>query len=176
MNLVISLDSYSWINACAGRIIEAPAQSQVLIICKDYRPILYAPNLCNEAIYVQRNRDLFVIGKELKIKKMSNLGHIVDDMDLTKLATQLQLAIMFSGASKIIYQFSPSLETILKSMEGERSLLTYGKRVNGDELEIFELNNDIWSRKAYLQELMIGVHSVDEFPDLKRAEVLIKRK
>lgn len=176
MNLVVSFDSYSWINACAGRIMESPAKFQVLIVCKDYRPVLYAPNLCNEAIYAQRTSDLFTLGKELGVKKMSNLGHLIDDLDLKKLATQLQLAIMFGGVDTIIYQFNPSLETILRSMKEDRQLLTYGKRLNGEELDVFELDNTLWNRKAYLQELMVGVYSIAELPDLKHAEVLIKRK
>jgi len=173
MNLVVSLDSYSWINACAGRIIEAPAQFQVLIVCKDYRPILYCPKLCNSAIYAQRTNDLFVIGKELGIKKMSNLGHLIDDIDLKKLATQLQLAIMFSGIKTVIYQYSNSLDVMLKNM-GNLERLAYGCKIEGD-IEVFELDNVVWSKKAYLQDLMVGVNSSTELPDLKHAEILVKR-
>lgn len=178
MNLVISFDSYSWVNACAGRIIDSPAKFQVLVVYKDFRPLLYAPNLCDEAIYAQRTNDLFTLGKELRIKKMSNLGHYVDDLDIEKLTTQLHLAIMFSGVGTIIYQFSPLLYNILSKIKKNDSveLLAYDTKVDGDELVVFELDNAVWSRKAYLQELMVGVHSMSELPDLKRAEVLVKRK
>lgn len=174
MNLIVSLDSYSWINACTGRIIEAPAKFQVLIVCKDYRPILYCPNLCDDAIYAQRSNDLFTLGKELGIKKISNLGHLQDDIDLKKLATQLHLSLMFGGIKTVIYQFNNSLDVMLRSFK-DINKLTYGAKVDG-ELEVFELDNLAWNKKAYLQELMIGINSITELPDLKRAEILIKRK
>lgn len=164
--LIISLDTYTWIQKLSGTIIRYPNDYEVMVIfADDNRPIRGCNKLCKKSIYIQRSQDLFVVGKELGIKKLINLKYDVVGINIHKLTAQLQLQAMFSGIGEIIY---PNNLIIDKVMEGIHNVtkintLVYGDNYNHKCFEIVRLNDDEFNKKLSLKELMVGFYDKAEF-------------
>lgn len=116
--LIISLNSYDWIiDSCISVIRKEPSKFDIMIVCKDNKnPIKICKSLCSDAIYSQRAYDLFKVGKELGIKKITNLMYNIDNLDIQKLIAQLQLYILISGVKDVYFQDISILNSIFKSV------------------------------------------------------------
>lgn len=156
--LIVSIDSYSWIIHCAGLIQQAPKETQVIIVCKDFHnPIPSCPNLCEDSVHTQRSKDLFVAGKELGLPKISNLNYDLGRVNLEKLILQLQLLIKLGGVSEVYFQDNTLLDRIFRAIKaaepyifGVYDTVIPKKEVN---LTVFE-----YSKKLKIKEQMVGLY------------------
>ena len=114
-NLVISEDTYSWIKYCSGIILEDPKSFSVMIVCADdERHIIgCTKGLCRDATYVQRAYDTRNIGKEIGLKRVSNLLYDAVGENIQGLTTQLQLSIMIGGIANIYFQNNDILSFLI---------------------------------------------------------------
>ena len=119
INLIVSLDSYSWIYNCYGLITRSENSFDVIVVTKDnLTPIHNCKNLCEEAIYNQRVHDCVVAGKELKIRKLINLKHkSINSVDIEQLIVHLSLYTTLNSISTIYIQNNFILYKIFKTMK-----------------------------------------------------------
>ena len=111
-NLIISVDTYSWVKNLSGVIMRSPSKFIVMVLLKDIRPIYQYPILCEDAVYTQRRYDLFQIGKKLGVSKIVNLNYGDLTENTQKLVIQLQLQLMMGGIQTVYYQKNEVLDCI----------------------------------------------------------------
>jgi len=119
INLIVSLDSYSWIYNCAGLITRSEDSFDVIVVTKDnLTPIHNCKNLCEEAIYNQRVHDCVVAGKELKIRKLINLKHkSINSVDIEQLIVHLSLYTTLNNIKTVYIQNNFVLYRIFKAIK-----------------------------------------------------------
>ena len=172
------MTTYSWIRHCAGLVAKNPKEFQLFILYSDdSTPIPSCPNLCRDALYVQRTDDLFKICKELGIKKVVNLNINVDEWDIYDLSTKLQLSILIGGVNRIIYQYDIRLNSILVTLHNVTGvqLLAYNihNRVDFPTL-ITNLSKYEVEQKLLLNRYMIGSYDKEDLVAGDMDEVLYK--
>jgi len=164
MKLIVGWDSYNWIKYCSGLIIQGKDKEfDVVIVCEDTEPSCNFEGLCEEAIYAQRNYDLFRIGKELGIRKMMNMQYKSEN-DLERVLAQIQLQIFFGSVSEVYFENKPSLIkffTKLSETTGANCLLF--REINRDccKKEIFLIDSE-FDKKSNLKKLMTCIHNKNE--------------
>lgn len=158
-NLVVSLDTYSWIKHTAGIIIKEPSSFSVLIVFSESdRYIEGYENLCPNAIYAQRSNDLYNIGTEIKIPELGNLlfnGNI----NVEKLVTDLTLKITLGNIRTVYYQKSKILDNIFKGLQNKINnieIYSYSTKRNIYDIQI-DLTENEYRKKLALRKYMIGV-------------------
>lgn len=104
--LIVSWNSYTWVHSLAGLISRNPKSFDVLIVCDDSNlPTHWTrAKFCKEAIYAQRKYDLFQIGTQLGIQKLSNLLYDPENLDIENLAAKLQMHILMTNPQEIYFQ------------------------------------------------------------------------
>jgi hypothetical protein len=178
--LILSNTTYAWVKYCVGEILKDPNKIQLIVVYKDDdRPLYRMDSLCEDAVYAQRSCDLFKLGKLLGIKKISNLGYYQDDIDLEKFSAQIQLSIMLGGVGKVIYQYTPIFENILKTIRKNSNVELWAYDTSPDsesyDAEINELTMQDKIKKFELRKCMIGINTLSELPDYsEKIEILYK--
>ena len=176
--LIVSYDTYSWINYCAGFVLRNSELFSVIIVSRDDdRPVYGCTNLCPNAIYEQRIFDLFKIGKELGVKKILNLNYNDWNMDVEKLIMYLQLYITIGGTAEVYYQPVDIVEDILIGIKNKFNVDLFSYKTQVDEKDVTEilLSDAEITRKFGLRELMVGINNLDELPSSKTREIFYKR-
>lgn len=125
--LVVSWNTYDWIHNLAGFIAKDPSSFEIIIIMKDEEhPMHWTKELCEEAIYAQRVHDLRCIGKQLGIKKLSNLLYTTNTFHLEMVAAKLQMHIVLSGIKEVYFQYNSILEGIFSAIKDKAKIEIYG--------------------------------------------------
>lgn len=167
--LIISFLSYDWIVYCSGLIMRDPENFDVIVVCRDnLRTIEGFPDLCVDATYIQRRYDVFNIGKKLGIKKISNLGHNENSVDIPKLVAELQLYITLSSI-KVIYCYNNYVLRDIVSVVGKNirtPVYIYGD-IKEENLIVNEQTAEEGSKKYMLHDLLIGA-------DKKEKDILLR--
>uniref|UniRef100_A0A6M3JK83 Uncharacterized protein n=1 Tax=viral metagenome TaxID=1070528 RepID=A0A6M3JK83_9ZZZZ len=158
-NLVISMDSYSWILYAIGHISRSPESYIVLVVTNDsVIPIHNAQDLHEDVVYLQRYYDLKKVGRYLGISKITNLRYHPSRVDIAKLVATLQIQIMLGGIKDIIYQKSFLLDEILAKMDKrsqfDLNIMSYGQDVGNIQIELTE---DERSKKGCLIGSLMGI-------------------
>jgi len=166
-NLIVSLDTYSWIRYCSATIMRDPSTFEVIIIRYDSdKPIYNCPQLCRNAVYEQRKSDLFRIGKELGIRRLYNLNY-PEDFDIEKLTVELQLRVGLGFTQRIYHQHDKILSDIFDKIRQKTNIeiYSYGKGYFGHQREVRirnVLSADEAAAKMNLRKLMIGISDTKE--------------
>lgn len=163
-DLILSWESYSWIEHCAGMIENSSSKFDIIIVNRDdERPINHCyTNLCYDAIYAQRHYDILTASKFLNLNKVMNLGYY-DDQDATKLVTQLQLYIMLNSIKKVYYSYNKVLYDILIAIQKSCNfeMLAYGipedEPILRKKRELVELTEEAYSGKLRISQNLHGV-------------------
>jgi ribosomal protein L30/L7E len=139
--VIISWNSYDWLYSFLHLIEDSEDSFEVIIVCGySDETSKNNPKLCREARYEQRKFDMIKIGKELGIKKISNLGYCEDNPNIYKLITQLSLYFGVSNMKEVYCTDNAILLGILKSI----------KNIKVNKLE------RICSMNATIKDLMVG--------------------
>jgi len=144
-----------------------------MIVCRDdIRPIYNCVDkLCKNALYEQRKNDIFNIGRRLGLKKIYNLNHDINNIDIAKLSTEISLNIIV-GNMKEIYCFDNEiLVNIASSINNKlkRNLYIFGYD-NKKTDTIIKLRQDEYNIKRNLNNLMVGINSPQELIGLEDIE------
>ena len=154
-NLIISYDTYSWLIHTAGLILSKRNEYFEIIVVRDeHKPIYKMEDLCDEAVVVQRRNDMFIAGKELGVKKISNLKF---DGDVERLVIQLNIFLKLGGFSTIYYQYQDIIHSIINGMDISQKLFTYGKYIDNIKPVIFQFDDAILNQKADIIDRMVGL-------------------
>lgn len=163
-NLILSWESYSWVEHCSCMIERSSNKFDIIIVNRDdERPINHCyTNLCYDAIYAQRHYDILTASKLLNLNKVMNLGYY-DDQDATKLVTQLQLYIMLHSVKKVYFSYNKILHDILTAIQKscDFEMLAYGidkcEPVFRIIKERIELSEEDYSGKLRISQNLHGV-------------------
>jgi len=174
MKLIVSWDTYSWIKYCSGLILQGrDKEFDVVIVCEDTEPSCNFDGLCEEAIYAQRNYDLFRIGKELGGRKMMNMQYKSEN-DLERVLAQIQLQIFFSNISEVYFENKYSLvKFFIKLTETIGTYcMTFGETTINYlvKAEVY-LTDKEFEKKNSLKELMTCIHDKNEVSDFSKKEI-----
>jgi len=170
-NLIISYDTYSWLIHTAGLILSKRNEYFEVIVVRDehkpiykmedlcdeaveHKPIYKMEDLCDEAVVVQRRNDMFIAGKELGVKKISNLKF---DGDVERLVIQLNIFLKLGGFSTIYYQYQDIIHSIINGMDISQKLFTYGRYIDNIKPVIFQFDDAILNQKADIIDKMVGL-------------------
>jgi hypothetical protein len=157
-NLIVSFDTYSWIEHCTGLILDNPKAFEILIICNDdNKPIFNYKDLCPQAVYEQRREDLYNIGKELRINKISNLMFNSLNIDILQLTIQLQLPLAVGQITEVYYQYNDILNPIFNkiNMLMDVGIFSYGNNTEDWDFE-YELDAEEMKTKRRVVNLIVG--------------------
>lgn len=164
-SLIVSVDTYSWIKYCTGRIIKDPKNFSILIVCADdEKSILGCEKLCSNAIYAQRSYDLNIIGEKLGLRKIANLLYDSIGEDIYKLTAQLQLNILIGGISVIYFQEDEILRNIFKSLKKNIDIeyYEYGHMFPSVDDIAARLDSETVDKKMHLNNYMIGINNENQ--------------
>jgi len=156
-NLIVSLDTYSWVAYCSGTIMRNPKDFEVIIVqSQNDVPIFGYEQFCEKARYEQRKCDIFRIGKKLGVRKISNLEYPTK-IDISQLIVQLQFYISLGNVQKVYYQNIKPLNEIFNGISKviKIPILSYS-HPRGAVVERIELNGDERIRKSDLSEMIVG--------------------
>jgi len=154
-NLIISYDTYSWLIHTAGLILSKRNEYfEVIVVRDEHKPIYKMEDLCDEAVVAQRRNDMFLAGKELGVKKISNLKF---DGDVERLVIQLNIFLKLGGFSTIYYQYQDIIHSIINGMDISQKLFTYGKYIDNIKPVIFQFDDAILNQKADIIDRMVGL-------------------
>jgi hypothetical protein len=174
--LVISWDTYSWLNYCSGIILKEPEKFTLIVLTTDYhKPIYDFPKLCEDAVYEQRRYDLFKIGKSIGLKKVMNLQYDENDINLYKLITQLQLHIMLTGTKEVYFpnNISDEITKLFKSLGSNLKIKTFGYSYSiYSSTIIINLTDIEYFTKSRLFNCTVGYYE-KKFPTIIKNEVFI---
>ena len=166
-NLIVSLDSYSWVRFCAGTIARNPSAFEVIIVCYDAnKPIYNCPQLCKNAVYEQRKSDLFKIGKYLGIRRLHNLNY-PKDFDVDKLTVELQLRVGLGFIQRVYYQHNKVLDNIFDKIKQKTDVevYSYNRIYSNHQREVkmrSTLSVEEIAAKMNLRKFMIGIADIKE--------------
>ena len=160
-NLIISYDTYSWIEYCTGLILSEPAFYELIVVCKDDKDRIFeCIDLCPEAVYEQRANDLYRVGTELKLKKVSNLLLDEDELDIYKLTMQLQLLLLLGNYKNVYVQYNNVLRSIITSIKDKCSsnLYFYNNTLatKNQESITITLQNNLLREKERMLDMIVG--------------------
>lgn len=172
-NLILTTDTYNWISYCSGLVLQNPEQFELIQIFKDKRKIWSCKFLCNEAIDVQRRYDLFKIGKEIGLKKVSMMNYDASILEIDKLIVQLQLYIYLSNFKSIFCQKGVKYleEVVSKIVDNTKSdLFFFGNNKDNAEFKMqIEIEDKVLEKKRLLIKLMAGrPYKFFEFSKIER--------
>ena len=170
-NLVLSIDTYSWIKYTTGRILQDPCNFIITVIQRDVYPILDYNKLCEDAILAQRRYDLFKIGKVLGIKKLQNLMYD-EYINISKLSAQLQIQIVVGGIGRIYFQKSDLLRSLFHNLTvPDIKIYEYGVE---NYTESFVMSDIDYHKKLSLIDYMIGISRPEEWEGFSQTEYFRK--
>lgn len=164
--LIISLDSYNWINHCAGMISREPSNFSIFIFNKDDRGMMLCATkqLCREAIYAQRKHDLTRIGKMLNLRQMTNL--LVNDKNdkrmIAKAIVTISMYLTVSGIRKIYYEDKYPINYITKKMCNNIKIpgLSYNTKGTYKESETIQLDEKEINLKKEIFNIAYGIEKI----------------
>lgn len=153
INLIISFDTYSWVQYVAGTIMSDKEPRYDLMIIKrdDELPLLSCKYLCKKAIYEQRRYDLFKIGKKIGITKLMNLGYN-SKLPINKMVAQLQLYVMLSNINIVYAPNNHIFTSIFKNTNTKLHFYDFGNQVHSKILD-----KNVYKSKIDLKNVMIGI-------------------
>ena len=176
-SLIIDISTYNWIKYCAGLIMKSPHDFSVMVTCKDdIRPIYKCNDkLCKSAIYEQRKNDIFNVGKKLNIKKIYNLGHDINGIEIERLSTEITLNIMIGNMTDVYCYSDDRILNVVKAVNKQlnKNLYIFGDIKNKPD-KIIKLQQDEYETKRDLNKYMIGVSSWEELIHLEDLEEFYK--
>ena len=165
--LIISNDTYTWVKHTAGLIMREPKRFSVMIVNSDCnKPLCNYPNLCEEAVYIQRAEDLCNIGMKLGIASLTNLRHVSNNLDVYKLTTQLTLQITIGDIREVYYQNNDLLNSIFANLHNVPTF-SYG---SSKCTKSIQLSDDEFNRKLELVEMIIGMSSKSDITGFNKTE------
>lgn len=159
--LILATDPYNWAVNLSTRILREPARFDLMFLyIDDANPISSCKGLCSEAIYAQRRYDIFAISKELGLKKVTNLNHQIDNIDIEKLLIQLQLHITLGGINEIWCDGSDhTVVTIIQRLKTKTYFFCYSE----SDLQyntLVDFTEDEIKLKNKIIDMMIGKNTL----------------
>ncbi len=168
MQLVVSINTYNWINHTFGKILENPSRTDVVVVYDDSNidPDIVA-NLCRSAIVEQRRCDLRIAGKELGIRKLKNLNYVI--LDAERFLIQMQFDIALGGYKKIFCDGSDENVKMIMA-EIARQYKVRISYFNCDGIPDFTkiLTKDEYNRKVSLIHKLVGKYGIDEICGMEK--------
>ena len=158
--LIVSVGTYNWIKYCAGLVMTDDNKFHIMILSDESdKPIYNMQSLCKSAINSQRRHDLYVIGTKLNVSELICLGYDLENVDLHKLTSELQLKILLNNISEVYYEANDILDILFKKIAKEIgvAVYTFGRHGNKN----VELDEDTYRKKMMLRYDIVGVHNLN---------------